>query len=67
MGWKSTLDISRTEAIHAIITALTKKSLSELTNKEIEDLMYKLGIGDSTDLPYYGYNFNITNDEYENT
>lgn len=59
MGWKSTIDITREEAISAILEAQHKKSLKELTNEELEQMMYNNGIGDTTGLPYYGHNFNV--------
>lgn len=62
MGWKSTIDITRSEAINAIIEVENKKSLDEMSNEELEERMYGLGIGDESG-PYYGYNFNIINDE----
>jgi len=61
MGWKSTIDISREEAIYAILKSMPN-DLEDLTNTELEDLMYKLGIGEDTDKPYYGYNFNVVDD-----
>jgi hypothetical protein len=41
----------------------------EMTNDELEELMYKLDIGDDTDKPYYGHNFIIRNsdDEIDNS
>ena len=60
MGWKSTIDITRNQAIRAIIECIEKKSYDKMSNEELEDMMYQLGIGDDTDKPYYGYNFNIT-------
>jgi len=59
MGWKSTIEITRKEAIQAIISSLDKTPYDEMTNDELEELMYKLDIGDDTDKPYYGYNFII--------
>jgi hypothetical protein len=59
MGWKSTIDITRVEAIQAIMVSLDKTPYDEMTNEELKDIMYGLGIGDCTDKPYYSYNFNI--------
>ena len=63
---KSTIDITRAEAIQAIKRTfyMTGLVLSDachdvLTNDELKDNMYRLGIGDDIDKPYYGYNFNI--------
>jgi hypothetical protein len=63
MGWKSTIDITRSEAISAIIRALDKKTEYDLmTNEQLEDMMYNLNIGDDIELPYYGHNFTIKNE-----
>lgn len=61
MGWKSTIDISRNEAKGLIIQKLAM--LDGLTNKELEDMVEELGYGDDTNLQYYGYNFNVVDDE----
>ena len=60
MGWKSTIDITRGEAINAILKSLDKTPYDNMTNEQLEDMMYKLDIGDNINLPYYGYNFCIT-------
>lgn len=59
MGWKSTIDITRSEAIRAIIDTINRKSYEEMSNEELEDIMYGLGIGDDFGKPYFGHNFNI--------
>lgn len=61
MGWKSTIDITRNEAIQAIINAIDKTPFDEMSDEELKNLMYSLDIGDDTDKPYYGHNFNIIN------
>ncbi len=61
MGWKSTIDITRNEAKRLIIQKLAM--LDGLTNKELEDMVEELGYGDDTNLQYYGYNFNVVDDE----
>lgn len=61
MGWKSTIDITRIEAKRLIIQKLA--TLDGLTNKELEDMVEELGYGDDTNLQYYGYNFNVVDDE----
>ena len=58
MGWKSTIDITRDQAINAILRSMPN-SFEELSNAELEDMMYKLGIGDDLGKPYYGHNFNV--------
>lgn len=60
MGWKSTIDITRDDAIKAIIKTLNKKDYDDMSNSELKEIMYGLGIGDDTDKPYFGHNFNIT-------
>lgn len=58
MGWKSTIEISKRDAIKAIREVMG----DELENKSPEELatmMYELNIGDDPNLPYLGYNFNI--------
>ena len=59
MGWKSTIDITRAEAIRVIMESLDKTPYDEMSDDELKDLMYGLGIGDDVDKPYYSYNFNI--------
>ena len=61
MGWKATRDITREEAISAINSVV--KHYEDASNKELENIMYALGIGDDTSKPYFGYNFNIIDDE----
>lgn len=65
MGWKSTIEITRKEAIQAIISSLDKTPYDEMTNEQLEDMMYQLDIGDDVNKPYYGYNFIIRNNEDE--
>ncbi len=62
MGWKSTMEISREQAISAICkvkSTFFEKSFETMSNVQLEDLMYSLGIGDDTEYPYYGHNFNV--------
>ena len=63
MGWKSTIDISRQEAIQAIMQSIDKTPYGELSDEELESMMYSLGIGNDMDKPYCGFNFNIIKDE----
>lgn len=60
MGWKSTTDITRKDAIELIFQHLSK--VHYMSNTEIEDLLETLGFGDDSDKPYFGHNFNIIND-----
>ncbi len=65
MGWKSTIEISRRDAIKAIMESLDKTPYDEMTNDQLDDLMSGLNIGDDIDKPYYGYNFIIRDTEEE--
>lgn len=60
MGWKSTINITRERAIDLILSRLDRSVYDNMTDSEIEEMLYKLGFGDETNLPYFGYNFNIT-------
>lgn len=59
MGWKSTLDITREDAVRLILAAQSRKPFDEMTNNELEEQLYSYGYGDNTDLPHYGYNFTV--------
>lgn len=59
MGWKSTIDMTREEAIRLILAAQDRKSFEEMTNEELENQLYGLGYGDDTSLSHYGYNFSV--------
>lgn len=60
MGWKSTIEITREDAINAILETLKQKSVyHRMSNEELERVMYNLGIGDDIDKSYFGYNFEI--------
>jgi hypothetical protein len=65
MGWKSTIELTRREAIDAIMKSLDKTPYDEMTNEELEDMMYGLNIGDDINKPYFGHNFTII-DNLEN-
>ena len=65
MSWKSTIEITRREAIQAIISSLDKTPYDEMTNEQLENMMYQLDIGDDFNKPYYGHNFTIRNSEDE--
>ncbi len=60
MGWKSTIRISRTEAKRLI---RERMNIPEITNSELENRVESLGYGDDTNLPYYGYNFIVVDDD----
>jgi hypothetical protein len=61
MGWKSTIDITREEAIQAIINSFDKTKFEDRSNSELERMMYQFNIGDDINKPYFGHNFNIHN------
>ena len=62
MGWKSTIAISRRQAIRLI-----KNKLEESSNQELEDTLENIGYGDNVELSYFGHNFRVldTDDEAE--
>ena len=39
MGWKSTLDLTRKQAIQAIMVALDKTPYDDMTNEELKGIM----------------------------
>ena len=61
MGWKSTIDISRAEAIDAIREDFFK--LDKKTNNELAVILMALGFGDDTEKKWYGHNFCVLNDD----
>jgi hypothetical protein len=60
MGWKSTIDITRREAIDAIIAQIN--FLENKSNDEIENMLSELNFGDDPDKPWFGHNFIIIDD-----
>jgi len=60
MSWKSTIDINRTEAIRLILEKI--ETLDKLSNNDLNNILFDFGYGDDVNLPYYGYNFNILDD-----
>lgn len=63
MGWKSTIEITRKEAIQAIISSLDKTPYDEMTNEQLKEIMYQLDIGDDLNKPFYGHKFIIRDSE----
>jgi len=61
MGWKSTIWLTRQEAINAIEDAKLKAGYDDpykhISNDQLDAMMYDLDIGDDPNLPYYGHNF----------
>jgi hypothetical protein len=58
MGWKATTYITREEAI-----LLIAKYILTCPNDKLEDLLPFLGYGDNINLPYFGFNFQIKENE----
>lgn len=58
MGWKSTMQIKREEAIRLIFNKLS--TVHTMTDEELCDTLEALGYGEDSKLPYYGYNFRIS-------
>jgi hypothetical protein len=58
MGWKSTIDIGRKEAMQLIFAKMVN-----ITNSELGDVLETLGYGEDTQLPYFGHNFNVVDKE----
>jgi hypothetical protein len=65
MGWKSTVDISREEAIKLATKELAKKigEVHTMSDTELEDFLEELGYGDTSGMDHFGHNFNIVNNE----
>lgn len=61
MGWKSTQTLSRSEAIKLILEYSLKSY--DISNRELEEMLYSMEFGDNSDLPYYGCNFTVEDDE----
>ena len=68
MGWKSTIDISREEAIKLIQSKMSDEVFKSMPNRDIEYMMEDMGFGDNPDWEYFGHNFFVVNEvkEYEN-
>jgi hypothetical protein len=58
MGWKSTRTITRQRALELIMSRLLNA-----TDREVADSLESLGFGENTDLPYYGHNFMIGDED----
>ncbi len=61
MGWKSTVDITREEAIKLVFSRLS--TVHMMSDRELCGLLDQLGYGEDTNLPYYGHNFMIREKE----
>ena len=64
MGWKSTVDITREQAIGLANKELAKKiaEIYTMSDTELEDLLEQLGYGETQGMEYFGHNFNITHE-----
>ena len=54
MGYKSTIDITRHEAIQLIIETCAK-----INNEALSEVLSTMGFGDNEALPYCGNNFKV--------
>jgi len=61
MGWKSTKEISRIKAIE-----LLSERIYSASDEELSNALESLGFGEESFLPYYGYNFCVTDELIEN-
>ena len=57
MGWKSTVTISKDEAIDLIINRMKREAFEFRTNEELAKILECIGYGDKSQLEYYGCNF----------
>lgn len=64
MGWKSTIDITRNEAMRLIFARMA--DAHSMSDNELGELVELLGYGDDKNLPYFGYNFNIVEGDNQN-
>ena len=64
MGWKSTVDVSRDEAIRLATKELAKKigEVHTMSDTELEDFLEELGYGETQGMEYFGHNFRIVHD-----
>ena len=64
MGWKSTVDITREQAISLATKELAKKIAETYTmsDTELEDFLEELGYGETQGMEYFGHNFRIVHD-----
>ena len=65
MGWKSTIEISREEAIRLIKSRASDDFFRAIKNRDLELMVEDMGFGDNPDLPYFGHNFFVVNEVKE--
>ena len=58
MSWKSTIDITREEAIRLIIARAN--TVDSLSNETLGSILIGMGYGDNQGLQHYGHNFRVT-------
>jgi hypothetical protein len=63
---KTTIDITREEGIKVINDRVSRYKLEKLTDNELCNLIGKIGYGDDKNLPYYGFNFKIKENDCKN-
>jgi hypothetical protein len=63
MSWKSTVDITRKEAIQLIFSRMA--DVHQMSDRDLGDLLEALGYGDDANLPYFGHNFFVADKENE--
>lgn len=61
MGWKSTIEITREEAIRLIIQRINENILNSMTNRDLEYMVEDIGYGDNPEWEYFGHNFFVVN------
>ena len=61
MGWKSTVDITREEAIRLAIKAIS--NVYTMSDTELEDFLEELGYGETQGMEYFGRNFRIVHNQ----
>ena len=61
MGWKSTVDITREQAISLATRELAKKrgEIHTMSDTQLEDYLEELGYGETQGMEYFGNNFRI--------
>jgi len=60
MGWKSTIEITRDNALSLIMSQIHCASDDELSST-----LESLGFGENEELEYYGHNFMVNSDSNE--
>jgi hypothetical protein len=61
MKFKTTIEISRDEAIRLIKSKMEFEITRNMLNKDLEYMVEDMGFGDNPDWEYYGHNFFVVN------